>query len=130
VCEPVDNPTVLDQEGVHSEPGGGSPRTRGGVHSEPLPVVTDSYREEGARRDRCRAHALVENPPPCRACRDSRLAADAADEDEAKARRHEEARRRVEDQLARRNAPKPPRASPETIAAARRAARPPRPNPS
>lgn len=105
-AEPVDNyprPTTLpEREGVHSDPGGGSPRPRGGVHSEPQPEVTGLDRGEGGRERTCPAHRSVDNPPPCRRCMAARLAADAADEAERRDRL--EANRRARREAARRKA--------------------------
>lgn len=80
---PVDNATPPGRERVQSEPGEGSPRTRGRVQSEPLPIGGPISTGEGETPRTCSRHAGVDNPPPCRACRDKRLAADAADQDAA-----------------------------------------------
>lgn len=86
VENPVETPTVPDREGVHPEPPGGSPRTREGVHPEPQSKGDRQGTREGARPRTCSAHAAVDNPPPCIACRDARLAADAAVEHETTTR--------------------------------------------
>ena len=79
VGEPVDNPTVPERERVHPDPGEGSQRTRGRVHSEPQPGLGPVLTGRGSRPRACSAHASVDNPPPCRRCQELRLAAEAAD---------------------------------------------------
>lgn len=85
----VSNGNVPERERVQSEPGEGSRRPRGRVHSEPLPVVDRYLPGEGvAFPDHCPAHATVEDPPPCRKCgrtREANAAARAAAAVEARA---------------------------------------------
>ncbi len=93
-------------------------RSKGPGHRAP----STKEQPRGDARGRCPAHATVENPPPCIGCRDARLAADAADAEAERQARLDRAQATKDEQAARRNAPKPPPANPETIAAARRAA--------
>ena len=89
-------------ERVQSEPGEGSPRTRGRVHSEPQPVETGIYRGEATVTfpDHCPAHRTVEDPPPCRKCQRTREANAAIELEARKARDAENRRRRLEEQRA------------------------------
>lgn len=85
VGNPGDEPLFVLETGDRIRTAGVSPRPGTPVtvtphpgHSDRLPIDTARNREGVASGDRCRRHATVTDPPPCRKCQQAREANEEA----------------------------------------------------